>query len=458
MGTNFTGITFDDCNVSPSDDGIINRTILPDGILSGCEISYSGSTLTMAAGTLIACGRQFRHPAAQNWAVVDATTGYARLLITLDLTRSATDQTFDQVVDAVEYANDISGFPALVQQDLNAAGTKYQVVACVISLGTGGISGIINTMPAVHPASTDGGTLTVTAPAGSTVTVSKDGKTLTRVAGADGIVIFRGLASGTWTLTITNGSETASKTVEIVADYATSITFFAATINVTYPAGSVCTATDGTTTLTAPNTSGKWACVVPNAGTWTVAIESLGRSVDVVITDNGQSESVSLVYVFLYDKGDQCTGLTGNWKFQQANDAFGASGTGKANSDNLSISTPSNNTVAGAWRTNNKIDLTNYRTLHVTFSEIKTDTTFSSMCISVKQTLNTADNPTTNMLVAEPLTSLLDTNHYPKFTAPYTAVLDVSALSGDYYIIWGVSKSNSRMAVSTTRVTEVYLS
>lgn len=234
-------------------------------------------------------------------------------------------------------------------------------------------------------------------------------------------------------------------------------TTFTATINITYPAGSTCRVTDGTTTLTAPNTSGTWACVVPNAGTWTVAIESLGRSVDVVITDNGQSESVSLSYVFLYDKGDQCTGLTGNWKFQQANDAFGASGTGKANSDNLSISTPSNNTVAGAWRTNNKIDLTNYRTLHVTFSEIKTDTTFSSMCISVKQTLNTADNPTTNMLRAEPLTSLLDTNHYPKFTAPHTAVLDVSALSGDYYIIWGVSKSNSRMAVSTTRVTEVYL-
>lgn len=225
MGTNFTGITFDDCNVSPSDDGIINRTILPDGILSGCEISYSGSTLTMAAGTLIACGRQFRHPAAQNWAVVDATTGYARLLITLDLTRSATDQTFDQVVDAVEYANDISGFPALVQQDLNAAGTKYQVVACVISLGTGGISGIINTMPAVHPASTDGGTLTVTAPAGSTVTVSKDGKTLTRVAGADGIVIFRGLETGTWTLTSTDGEQTASKTVEIVTDYETEISF-----------------------------------------------------------------------------------------------------------------------------------------------------------------------------------------------------------------------------------------
>ena len=302
-----------------------------------------------------------------------------------------------------------------------------------------------------------GAALTVTAPAGTTVTVSRDGKTMTRVAGVDGIVIFRGLETGTWTLSITDGEQAASRTVEIVADYATSITFFAATINITYPAGSTCTATDGVTTLTAPDTSGTWACAVPNAGTWTVAIESLGRSVNVVITDNGQSESVSLAYVFLYDNGDQCTGLTGDWKFQQSNSGFGSSGTGTANSDNLSITTPKSNSAAGAWRTNNKIDLTNYRTLHVTFSEINTDTSFSSMCISVKQTLSTADNPTTNMLVAEPLTSLIDTDGYPKFTAPYTAVLDVSTLSGDYYIIWGVSKSNSRMAVSTTRVTEVYL-
>lgn len=310
MGTNFTGITFDDCNVSPSDDGIINRTILPDGILSGCEISYSGSTLTMAAGTLIACGRQFRHPAAQNWAVVDATTGYARLLITLDLTRSATDQTFDQVVDAVEYANDISGFPALVQQDLNASGTKYQVVACVISLGTGGISGIINTMPTVRPASADGGTLTVTAPAGATVTVSKDGKTLTRVAGADGVVVFRGLDTGTWTLSITDGEQTASKTVEIVTDYTTTITFFAATIHITYPAGSTCTATDGTTTLTAPNTSGTWACAVPNAGTWEIVSGNYRRFL--VIAD-GDNKTADVTKLFLYDNGDYCNNVTGGW-------------------------------------------------------------------------------------------------------------------------------------------------
>lgn len=70
-----------------------------------------------------------------------------------------------------------------------------------------------------------GGTLTVTAPAGSTVTVSKDKKSKTKVAGSDGIVVFRGLETGTWTLTITDGEQTASKTVEIVADYATEISY-----------------------------------------------------------------------------------------------------------------------------------------------------------------------------------------------------------------------------------------
>ena len=70
-----------------------------------------------------------------------------------------------------------------------------------------------------------GGTLMVTAPAGVTVTVSKDGKTKTKVAGADGLAVFKGLKSGQWTLTITDGEQTASKTVEIVTDYATEISY-----------------------------------------------------------------------------------------------------------------------------------------------------------------------------------------------------------------------------------------
>lgn len=70
-----------------------------------------------------------------------------------------------------------------------------------------------------------GGTLTITAPAGVTVTISKDGKTKTKIASPDGIAVFKGLASGTWTVTINDGSQTAQKVAVINTDYALVISF-----------------------------------------------------------------------------------------------------------------------------------------------------------------------------------------------------------------------------------------
>lgn len=141
-----------------------------------------------------------------------------------------------------------------------------------------------------------GAALTVTAPAGCTVTVSKDGKTKTKTAGADGTAVFKGLSTGDWTLSITDGTQTAQKTVTITADYTAAITFFAATIHVTYPAGSTCTVSDGVTTLTAPDTRGTWDCVVPNAGTWTVSLDS-GFAETATITSNGEEQTIDKWYI-----------------------------------------------------------------------------------------------------------------------------------------------------------------
>lgn len=135
-----------------------------------------------------------------------------------------------------------------------------------------------------------GGALTVTAPANVTVTVSKDGKTKTKNSGTSGVVVFKGLETGTWEITITNGTDTATKTVEIKADYQAEITFFSATINITYPAGLTCTATNGSTTLNAPDTSGTWACVVPNAGIWSIMAGDW--SAEAIMTTSGQTETV----------------------------------------------------------------------------------------------------------------------------------------------------------------------
>lgn len=85
---------------------------------------------------------------------------------------------------------------------------------------------------------------------------------------------------------------------------------FTATINITYPAGSTCTATCGSTTLTAPNTSGTWACVVPNAGTWKIVSGNYRRFLTIA---DGDNKTADVTKLFLYDNGDYCSNVTGGW-------------------------------------------------------------------------------------------------------------------------------------------------
>ena len=150
MSEFFTGVTFPQQKVTPSDDAVIRKTVLTDCILSGCALSYVGSTLTMGAGMILGCGRQFRHTSVQNWAVTGANSGYARLVLTLDMSKASTKNAFEQVVDSIEYAGSLDGFLPLQQNDINEAGTIYQMAVCVVSLGAGGITGIVSRLD-LHP-------------------------------------------------------------------------------------------------------------------------------------------------------------------------------------------------------------------------------------------------------------------------------------------------------------------
>lgn len=208
-----------------------------------------------------------------------------------------------------------------------------------------------------------GGTLTVTAPANVTVTVSKDGKSKIKNSGTSGVVVFKGLASGTWTVTITSDGKTAQKNVVVTTDYSTVIAFFAATINITYPAGSTCTCSDGTTTISAPDTSGTWACIVPNAGTWTVTSTS-GTETDskaVTITTDGQSTSVELSYaLFLFKPNAPSDIIAGEWEMPGNSTV-----TAEAELVVKSVNYYNSNGLISA-RTKGQIDLTEYSTLQAT--------------------------------------------------------------------------------------------
>ena len=90
-----------------------------------------------------------------------------------------------------------------------------------------------------------------------------------------------------------------------------------AVIGVTYPAGSICTCSNGSKTLTTKDTSGKAMFIIPSAGTWTVTAVSGSKSKSKVvsITAEGQVEVVTLIFeTILWEAGaDQNIPITGGF-------------------------------------------------------------------------------------------------------------------------------------------------
>ena len=208
-----------------------------------------------------------------------------------------------------------------------------------------------------------GSILTVTAIASETVTISKNGKSKSKTTDSKGIAVFRGLDTGKWTIVIVRGGVPITRVVTVTADYHVAIPLFAATINITYPAGSTCTCSDGTTTLSAPDTSGTWACIVPNTGTWTVTSTS-GTETDskaVTITTDGQSTSVELSYaLFLFKPNAPSDIIAGEWEMP-----VNSTVTAEAELVVKSVNNYNGGRIISA-RTKGQIDLTEYSTLQAT--------------------------------------------------------------------------------------------
>lgn len=220
-----------------------------------------------------------------------------------------------------------------------------------------------------------GATLTVTSSGAGTITVSNTslGKSYSKSVTAGGSAVFKGLQTGTWTVKLSNGTQTSTKTITITSDYSTSIAYFSATIKVTYPAKSKCVIKNSSGTQVASDTntgtSAKtWTATVNAKGTYTVtatATDGSGKtkSATVSITADGQSASVTLTYeLVLFDGGDN-TGVTGGWK---------GKGVTPTVSNVLSFSITNTDVTfpkAASVYTGNKFDLSKYNKLTVVKSE-----------------------------------------------------------------------------------------
>ena len=275
-----------------------------------------------------------------------------------------------------------------------------------------------------------GAALTVTAPAGATVTVSKDGKSKTKVADLDGVAVFKGLSSGDWLLSITDGTQTAQKTVTITADYTAAITFFAATIHVTYPAGSTCTATDGVTTIHAPDDSGTWDCVVENAGLWTVSLDS-GFSETIDVTTSGETYTIDRWY--LYEDGYFMASVEHTEYLSPSDCAV------TYNDSNMQVSTVAGKT-SEVYCVLGPIDITHINKLTADFTFLRG---YSSNFLQML-TIFVSDTPSASYKNALAIGS--DNGRYAVSGNSQSVNCDVSSLSGLRYISVGTNTQGSAWA------------
>lgn len=137
------GVTFKDQKVSAYDHAALMQLVLRDGVLRGCGLSASGSNVSLAAGHLLAAGRVIGNDAALT-VPVSGTTGVARITLVIDLTATASDNTFQQLSVRVDNASDESALPALVQEDINdGVHTDYEMELAVVNLSGSGVSSFV---------------------------------------------------------------------------------------------------------------------------------------------------------------------------------------------------------------------------------------------------------------------------------------------------------------------------
>lgn len=194
---------------------------------------------------------------------------------------------------------------------------------------------------------------------GANVSCTNGKKTFYGVTDTNGNFAFK-LAKGRWTITANKSGSTSSVNVDITGDCTVNVSLFAATIKVTYPAGSTCTVTDGTTTLTAPGAGGTWKCVVNKPGTWTVTLDR-GYSEKIEVTESGE---YTVNKWHLYNSGDQCIGITGGW----SSDIRNGANYWAYNDDCMSCSMGSISDGGSRTLTNRNINFSGFKTAYVQFS------------------------------------------------------------------------------------------
>lgn len=278
-------------------------------------------------------------------------------------------------------------------------------------------------------------TLTVTSTGAGTITISNAllGKSYSKTVAAGGTVKFQGLKSGTWTVKLSDGTQTTTQTITITADYSMQVSYFSATISITYPAKSNCVVKNSSGTTVASNTntgaSAKtWEATVTASGTYTItatATDGSGKtkSTTISITATGQSKSVSLNYgLYLFKAG---TGILTGYSVEKL-----ASSGNFNRTDYIEWAATSQTDVGNEFQFQPAVDFSKYKTLYVDlqctgrYSSSQTD-----VVIAITEKFRTGESISTwdTLSKVSRKTDSYNTNRH-------TVSIDVTAITSSSYV------------------------
>lgn len=145
------GITFDNQAVLSKFDGAFYQVMNnrnSDWRIRGAACTISNNTLTIANGYLLIGGRLIQVDGTTTYSLSPTiANGYGRVKVVIDLTQTATEETFNQVRLEEDYNSTESGFPALTKGDINMSGTKYEAMLCIFPVTNSQAGTIRQTMP-----------------------------------------------------------------------------------------------------------------------------------------------------------------------------------------------------------------------------------------------------------------------------------------------------------------------
>lgn len=140
------GYVFSNQLASNDIDSMVFRKMLDynDGVLNGMELSTTTTTITIGAGNIMVAGRPIGVVGSET-VTVGTDAAYCKLVVEIDLSKTATVSTFEQV--SFKIIKSTTTYPEPTQEDMDNGGELYQVALAQFRTTANGLTDFVDIRP-----------------------------------------------------------------------------------------------------------------------------------------------------------------------------------------------------------------------------------------------------------------------------------------------------------------------